>query len=37
MYLQCKISEKGIETDDHKIKVIWQWPAPKTVTEVRSF
>ena len=37
MYLRHKMSEKGIKTDDHKIKVIWEWPTPKTVTEVRSF
>ena len=29
--------EKGIETDDSKIKVIWEWPTPKTVTDVRCF
>ena len=32
-----KKSEGGGETDDSKIKVIWECPTPKTVTEVRSF
>ena len=32
MYLGHKISEKGNETDDSKIKVIWEWPIPKLVT-----
>ena len=36
-YLGHKISEKGIETDDSKIKVIQEWPTPKTVIKVRSF
>ena len=29
--------EGSIKTDDSKIKVIWELPVPKTVTEVRSF
>ena len=37
MYLGYKISEKGIKTDDSKIKVIWEWPTPKMVTEVIHF
>ena len=36
-YLGHRISEGGIETDDSKIKVICNWPTPKTVPEVRSF
>ena len=36
-YLGHRILEGGIETDDSTIKVIWEWPVPKTVTEVRSF
>ena len=36
-YIGHSISEGGIETNDSKIKVIWEWPTPKTVTEVRSF
>ena len=36
-YLGHRILEGGIETDGSKIKVIWEWPVPKTVTEVRSF
>ena len=26
MYLGHHISEKGIETDSHKMQVIWNWP-----------
>ena len=37
MYLGHRILEGGIETDDSKIKVMQEWPIPKTVTEVRSF
>ena len=37
MHLGHKILERGIETDDSKIKVIQEWPTPKTVTEVRKF
>ena len=36
MYLGHEISQKGIETVDSKVKVIWEWPTPKTVTEVKS-
>ena len=36
-YLGYRISERGIETDDSKIKVIHKWPTPRAVTEVRSF
>ena len=36
-YLGHKILEKSIKTDDSKIKVMREWPAPKTVTKVRSF
>ena len=37
MYLGHKISERSIETDDSKNRLIWKWPTPKTVTEVRNF
>ena len=36
-YLGHKILERGIKTDYRKIKVIWERPTPKTVTEVRRF
>ena len=36
-YLGHRISERSIETDDSKITVIYKWPTPKTVTEVRRF
>ena len=37
VYLGHVVSERGIETDPKKIKVIEDWPRPKTVTDVRSF
>ena len=36
-YLGHRISERGTKTDDSKIKVICEWPTPKTVTKVRGF
>ena len=36
-YLRHKISEGNIEAEDSKIKVIHEWPTPKTVNEARSF
>ena len=37
MYLAHKISGRGIESDDSKVKVIWEWPTSKMVTKVRNF
>ena len=36
-YLGHVVSEEGIATDEEKVRVIRDWPVPKTVTEVRSF
>ena len=36
VYLGKRISKADIETDDRKVKVVQEWPVPKTVTEVRS-
>ena len=36
-YLGHRVSEAGIETDDREVRVIWEWPVPKIVTDVRSF
>ena len=36
-YLGHTILEKGINTDDSKVKVIWEWPTLKTETKARSF
>ena len=36
-YLGYKISESGVETDPAKIRVVKDWPRPKTVKELRSF
>ena len=36
-YLGYKMLEKGIKTDECKIKVICEWPTSKTVTEIRCF
>ena len=37
LYLGHIVSEDGIRTDPKKVEVIHQWPAPVTVTDVRSF
>ena len=31
------MSTKGIEVDEEKVKVIKEWPTPKSITKVRSF
>ena len=36
IYLGHRILEGGLETDDSKIKVIQEWPVPKTVSWVKS-
>ncbi|KAH9292728.1 hypothetical protein KI387_042085, partial [Taxus chinensis] len=36
-YLGHIISGEGIAVDPSKIRAIMDWPAPTTVTEVRSF
>ena len=36
-YLGHIVSKAGIETDPKKIKDIWEWPRPTTVTDVRQF
>ena len=37
VFLCFVISGKGIEVDEEKVKVIREWPTPKSITEVRSF
>ncbi|XP_034215925.1 uncharacterized protein LOC117627765 [Prunus dulcis] len=37
LFLGFVVGENGIQVDDKKIKAILDWPAPKTVSEVRSF
>ena len=36
-YLGHIVSKVGIETDPKKIRDIWEWPRPSTVTDVRQF
>jgi hypothetical protein len=36
-YLGHIISEEGIIVDPEKVQAIQEWPAPRNVTEVRSF
>ena len=31
------VTAQGIEMDDEKVKAFQDWPAPKSVSEVRSF
>ena len=37
LFLGFVVSGDGIQVDEEKIKVIWEWPTPKIVTDVRSF
>ena len=37
VFLGYVVSAKGIEMDEEKVKVIKEWPTPKSITEVRSF
>ena len=34
MHLEHNISERGIETDDSKIKVMQEWSTAKSIIEV---
>ena len=36
-YLGYVVSENGIESEPKKTEAVRNWPAPKTVTEVRGF
>ena len=31
------VTAQGIEMDEEKVKVIQDWPTPKSLSEVRSF
>ena len=37
VFLGYVVSAKGIEVDEEKVKVIKEWPTPKSITEVKSF
>jgi len=37
VFLGYVVTAQGIEMDEEKVKVIRDWPTPKSVTEVRSF
>ena len=37
VFLGYIVTAQGIEIDEEKVKVIWDWPKPKSVSEVRSF
>eukprot|EP00253_Pinus_taeda_P024031 PITA_24031 len=36
-YLGYIIDEQGVHVDPAKIQVIWDWPSPTTLTELRRF
>jgi hypothetical protein len=36
-YLGYIIDERGVHVDPTKIQFIWDWPAPTTLTDLRSF
>ena len=37
LFLGHAVSEEGIGTDPEKVEAVQSWPAPRGVTEVRSF
>ena len=37
VFLGYVVTAQGIEMDEEKVKAIWDWPTPKSVSEVRSF
>jgi hypothetical protein len=37
IFLGYVVNAKGIKMDEAKVKVIQEWPTPKSITEVRSF
>ena len=37
LFLGYVVSADGIHVDENKVHAIWEWPIPKTVTDVRSF
>ena len=37
LFLGFVVGEEGIQVDEDKVSAIRDWPAPKSVTEVRSF
>jgi len=37
VFLGYVFTAQGIEMDEEKVKAIWDWPTPKSVSEVRSF
>jgi hypothetical protein len=37
MFLGYVVTAQGIKMDKEKVKAIWDWPTPKSVSEVRSF
>ncbi|CAD5164438.1 unnamed protein product, partial [Musa acuminata subsp. malaccensis] len=36
-FLGYVVNDKGIYVDQEKVKVIWEWPKPTSVSDVRSF
>ena len=37
LFLGFVVNGEGIQVDEKKVKVIWEWPTLKIVIEVRSF
>jgi hypothetical protein len=37
VFLGYVVTAQGIEMDEEKVKAIWDWPTPKSVSEVRRF
>jgi hypothetical protein len=37
VFLGFVVSEQGVEVDDEKVKVVYEWMPPQNVSQVRSF
>jgi hypothetical protein len=37
VFISYVVTAQGIEMDEEKVKAIWDWPTPKSLSEVRSF
>lgn len=37
VFIGYVVSAKGIEMDENKVKVIQEWPTPKSITDIKSF
>jgi len=36
-FVGFRVNKHGIHTEEKKVRVVWEWPTPKTPTELRGF